>query len=66
MGVVDELDVPFTGASGDVLPDEADAITASVPSTIDTDFDGDLLEMIVAYATYLGHVTFCDVGDAVL
>ncbi|MBN2132867.1 MAG: hypothetical protein JW741_25435 [Sedimentisphaerales bacterium] len=65
-GVIDVLNVPFTGASGDVLPAEGYAITASVPVTIDTDFDGDLLEMIIALATYLGHVTFCDVGDAVL
>jgi hypothetical protein len=66
VGTVAGDDVPFTGASGDVLPAQDYAITASVPATVDTDFDGDLMEMIVALATYLGHVSFCDVGDNVL
>ena len=67
-GVIDVLDVPFTLAAGTVLPAVVSAfvITAGVVTTIDVDFDGDLLEMIAAAGTKLGHLSFCDVGDAVL
>ena len=41
-GVIDGNDVPFTGASGDALPDQDTAITAQVQQVIDTDLDGDL------------------------
>lgn len=66
-GVIDVLDVPFTGAAGDVLPAEAYAITAQVVTELDCDFDGDKAVLITAIMKVCGgHVLFVDSGDAVL
>jgi hypothetical protein len=51
---------------GDDLPDALTAVVVGKQSVIDTDFDGDLLAMIAASATYRCHLSFNDVGDAVL
>jgi hypothetical protein len=66
VGTVAGNDVPFTGASGDVLPTEDDAVTASVVVEIDTDFDGDLAEIIAAGSTKLAHIAFRSVTPTVL
>lgn len=66
VGTVDGNDVPFTGASGDVLPTKDDAITASLVVEIDIDFDGDLAEMIAAGCNKLSHIAFRDVTPTVL
>lgn len=66
VGTVDGNDVPFTGASGDVLPTEGDAITASLVVEIDIDFDGDLAEMLAAGANKLAHIAFRDSTPTVL
>ena len=58
VGTVDGNDVPFTGASGDVLPTEDDVITASEVVVIDVDFDGDLAEMLAAGCDKLSHIAF--------
>jgi len=58
VGTVDGNDVPFTGASGDVLPAEDDVITASEVVVIDVDFDGDLAEMLAAGCDKLSHIAF--------
>lgn len=58
VGTVDGNDVPFTGASGDVLPTEDDVITASEVVVIDVDFDGDRAEMLAAGCDKLSHIAF--------
>lgn len=66
VGVVAGAAVPFTGAAGTALPIEDYAITASVVVVIDTDVDGDLIEIVVACATLLSHVAFRDATPTVL
>ena len=66
VGTVSGTSVPFTGAAGDVLPTEDDAIIACVVTTIDTDFDGDLVSMILVQATQRAHLNFIDSGTASL
>ena len=67
VGTVAGNEVPFTGASGDALPDQGTAITAQKPTELDCDFDGDKAVLLVAMMkTSGGHVTFVDSGDAVL
>ena len=66
VGTVAGVAVPFTGAAGDVLPADEYAVTASVVVEIDTDFDGDLLEMISAGSTLLTHIAFRTVAPAVI
>jgi len=67
VGTVAGTSVPFTGASGEVLPALDYAITTQVPTELDCDFDGDKAVLLVAMMkTHGGHVTFVDSGDAVL
>lgn len=72
VGTVDGTSVPFTGAAGDVLPDEDTAIVADVMEAHDVEFDGDDLEMLIATFRQRGVVVFEDWsgsggdGDAVL
>lgn len=66
VGTVDGTSVPFTGASGDVLPTEDDAITACVTEEIDSDFDGTLLVAIGARCDQKAHVTFMATAAVVL
>jgi len=66
VGTVAGNDVPFTGASGDALPAEDSDIRASKVVEIDTDFDGDLVKIIVACANHLSHIAFRDVTPTVL
>jgi hypothetical protein len=60
VGVVSGTSVPFTGASGDVLPDEDSDVTASVEQDVDTDFEGDLLVMIGAKCAKVAQIGFYD------
>jgi len=53
-------------AAGDVLPAQDTAVTVSKQTTIDVDFDGDLLKMIVACSTYRSHIQFRDDTPTVL
>lgn len=57
-------DTPAAG--GDVLPAQGTAVTVSKQVTIDTDFDGDLLEMIAAACDRRAHLDFQDAGGASL
>lgn len=72
VGTVSGTSVPFTGAAGDVLPDEDSAIVAGVMEAHDVEFDGDDLEMLIATFRQRGVVVFEDWsgsggdGDAVL
>ena len=58
--------VTLDGGAGDVLPAENSAVTVSKQVVIDTDFDGDLLEMIAMVSSLKAHVDFLDAGSAVL
>ena len=62
VGTVSGTSVPFTGAHGDVLPANNTDVTADVLVPLDTDFDGDKLEMIVMASTKRGHYLFDDGG----
>lgn len=62
VGTVAAKVVPFTGAQGDVLPAATTAVTADELVALDTDFDGDKLEMIVMASTKRGHYLFDDTG----
>lgn len=66
VGTVSGTSIPFTGAGGTVLPAQDTAVTVDEQTTLDLDFDGDKLQMIVAGSTKDGHITFEDSGDAVL
>ena len=66
VGVVAGNSVPFTGATGTVLPAEASSIVADIEEELDVDFDGDKLEMLAAAANRVVGVQFVDSGDAVL
>jgi hypothetical protein len=66
-GTVAGTSVPFTGASGDVLPAASSTITADVQIVLDCDFDGDKLQMLGGViAAYNGNIVFEDSGNAVL
>jgi hypothetical protein len=66
VGTVSGTAIPFTGASGTVLPTEDDAVIGCTVTVLDVDVDGDLLVAIAAVIAARGHVVFEDVGDAVL
>ena len=67
VGTVAGNEVPFTGASGEVLPTQDTAITTQVPTELDCDFDGDKAVLLAAQMkVHGGHVCFVDSGDAVL
>jgi len=66
VGTVAGTTVPFTGAGGDVLPAEDDAIAADVQVEVDVDFDGDKAELVLVMATARGHITWIDTGSATL
>ena len=66
VGTVSGTSVPFTGASGDVLPAEDSAITADEQIEINTDFDGDDMSMLAVVSTLRGHVCFCEDDGTVL
>jgi len=58
--------VPFTAASGDVLPAHGEAVTASVEVEIDTDFNGANMEMLIAVFSKRGHIQTLTAADAEL
>ena len=66
VGTVSGTSVPFTGASGDALPAVSTDVNADVQVELDTDFDGDKMEMIVMAGSSRGHFDFQDSGSASL
>lgn len=66
VGVVDGNDVPFTGAAGAVLPAEDAAVTTEVATSVDADWDGDLVEAIACLATEDACVVFLDDESVVI
>ncbi len=54
----DATTITFAGLSGDVLPTQDDAIVVGKVTTIDTDFDGDAVEMAALGLDKRGHVHF--------
>lgn len=66
VGTVAGTSVPFTGATGDVLPAEDYAITADEQVVVDTDFDGDDVQMIAVQSNRKGRFDFQDSGSASL
>lgn len=56
--------VTIDGGAGDALPAQDEAVTVSVCTAIDTQFDGDDVEMIVLALTQIGQVVFEDTGAA--
>jgi len=66
VGTVSGTSVPFTGASGTILPAAASSITAGGQVAINTDFDGDNVQIIALQSTRTGHFDFQDVGSVSL
>jgi len=66
VGTVATTSVPFTGASGDVLPAEDSEVTADEVVEVNTDFDGDDLAIILLQSNRAGHFNFVDVEPASL
>lgn len=66
VGTVVGTSVPFTGASGDVLPAVDSAVTADVVVEINVDFDGDDAKIVILQSNRQGHFDFQDSGDASL
>jgi hypothetical protein len=66
VGTVAGTSVPFTGASGDVLPDQDTVITMDKQVEINTDFDGDDMSMMAVVSTKRGHVCFEEDDDTVI
>lgn len=73
IGTVSTNSVPFTGASGDVLPAESTAITAAVQVVANTQIDGDAVQLFAILvesdnnsSTVLGHITLHDSSHAVI
>jgi len=62
----DATTITIDAGDGDVLPAQDTVVTACAHTTVDTDFDGDLLEMIAGSANYRSHVCFMDAAHAVL
>ena len=58
VGTVSGTSVPFTLASGDVLPAQDTAINMDTQTEINTDFDGDDMKMLAVVSTKRGHVHF--------
>jgi hypothetical protein len=56
----------ITGGAGDNLPSNLTAVTVCVPTTVDIDFSGDLLEILAAVATKRSHVDFLASGGSSL
>jgi len=71
IGTVSSNSVPFTGAAGDVLPAESTAITASVQVVINTQIDGDAVQLFAvsfestdSLSTAKGHINLQDSSHA--
>ena len=66
VGVVVGTVVPIDQGAGDVLASQGSDLVVCKVTVVDTDFDGDLIEMIAAHATKRGHLAFRDSGGVVL
>lgn len=65
--VVAGNDVTFDGGTGDGIPNDPGlSMIATKYQTIDLDFDGDLMEMLVVFSSRRAHVQFFDAGDVLL
>ncbi len=58
--------VPGSGAGSDDLPLAGTDVVVCVPQRVDTDFDGDLMEMFAIHSTVKGHADCRDAADAEL
>jgi len=56
----------MTGGAGDSLPANATAVNISEQIPIDVDFDGDLLEMLIATSTKRSHAHFTEDDDTTI
>ncbi len=59
-------DVTVDGGAGANLPAQDTAVTVGEQVTIDTDFDGDLVKLIVANCSLRAHIAFRDATPTVL
>lgn len=70
VGTVSGTSVPIGGVggpgAGDPLPAQDTPVTADVQVVVNTDFDGDDLEIIDVMSTRRGHIDFQDSGSASL
>lgn len=66
VGTVDGTSVPFTGAGGEVLPEEDYDVTVDEIVEVNTDFDGDDCEIIMLQSNRQGHFNFVDSDTASL
>lgn len=66
VGVVSGTSVPFTGASGTVLPAQDTAITCQKRTVVNIDWDNDDAVLLAFMSTRVGHAEFEDSGDASL
>ena len=65
-GVTTGTTIPFTDAKGDVLPTEDSEVVCSVETIINTDFDGDDVQMLALLSTQRAGAVFEDAGDDVI
>lgn len=60
VGTVSGNDVPISAGAGDVLPAEDSAVLVAPQLVVDTDFEGDLVELIGALCAKRGRIGFYD------
>lgn len=58
VGTVSGTSVPIDLGAGDNLPAQGTAVTATLQTGVDVDFDGDLLQLIIARCTNKGIILF--------
>jgi len=58
--------VPFSGGAGDNLPDQSTTVTATLQTTIDVDFVGNLATMIAANCDNRAHLGFYSDSSLIL
>lgn len=64
VGTVASDVIPFTAASGDVLPSQDTAMDISKVTTLEETIDCDLIQQLVAVLPSRGHVVFEETADA--
>ena len=60
VGTVAGTSIPISGGSGDALPAQDTAVTIDEQTVLDSDFDGDKVEIMVAMSTKRGHLDIQD------
>lgn len=64
VGGADDVEVTFSGGTGNDLPDADTTITASKKTVIDTDVNGNKIEMFAAVNSTRGHIIWKDSNGA--